>query len=106
MSRTKRRRGTSSPTIPLCRHGLLNLTCIPGMPTSISIKLAALNQRADAKEPYWARAWEGVREKAIAPDAEKEGSRREEGKHAPCRSRCSLCHGQVCSTALSFTSPY
>jgi hypothetical protein len=37
--------------VPQCWRGCLNLTCIPGMPTSISIKLAALNQEADSKEP-------------------------------------------------------
>jgi hypothetical protein len=53
------RRGKSSHTIPLCRRGLLNLTCIPGMPPSISIKLGALNQKADAKEPIGREAGRG-----------------------------------------------
>jgi len=44
MSRAKRRRGTSSPTIPLCGSGLLNLTCMNGLPTSISIEFGALKR--------------------------------------------------------------
>jgi len=41
---------------------LLNLTCIPGMPTSISIKLGALKQKADAKGPIGREA--GISAKA------------------------------------------
>jgi len=50
----------------------LNLTCIPGMPTSISIKLGALNQEADAQEPIGREAGRGSEEKRSPTDAEKD----------------------------------